>query len=107
MTCAIAKLRLVPAASSFRLVLLLAMQDTYGPFEPNSCVDVPIWLALMLHKRRKCTILQPAWMEKDKLAGELCSRSCKGMRHVAAGQHGMHLRVVRCCFLQGRSAGGL
>ena len=45
------------------------MQDRYGPFQANSRTDVPIWLAIMLHKRKKCSILPPQWLEKERLAG--------------------------------------
>lgn len=45
------------------------MQETYGPFQPNSRIDVPIWLALQLYKRKKCSILPPHWMDKDGLTG--------------------------------------
>ncbi|KAG1676525.1 hypothetical protein FOA52_000068 [Chlamydomonas sp. UWO 241] len=48
--------------------LLYCIGDHYGPFLANSRIDVPIWLALMLHKRKRCTVLPPEWMEKDKLA---------------------------------------
>lgn len=31
--------------------------------------QVPLWMALMLHKRRKCRINSPAWMGAANLEG--------------------------------------
>jgi hypothetical protein len=44
-----------------------SLQGTYGPFTPNMPVDVPLWLALALQRRRKCRILPPEWMNADVL----------------------------------------
>ena len=30
-------------------------------------VEVPLWMAMALHKRRKCHIQPPAWMDIDNL----------------------------------------
>ena len=52
-----------------------ALQGDYGPFMPNMPIQVPIWLAAMLHKRKKCRIQAPEWMNAETLqsAGEgLC-----------------------------------
>eukprot|EP00195_Chlamydomonas_chlamydogama_P011762 CAMPEP_0202914660 /NCGR_PEP_ID=MMETSP1392-20130828/63646_1 /ASSEMBLY_ACC=CAM_ASM_000868 /TAXON_ID=225041 /ORGANISM="Chlamydomonas chlamydogama, Strain SAG 11-48b" /LENGTH=211 /DNA_ID=CAMNT_0049606395 /DNA_START=89 /DNA_END=721 /DNA_ORIENTATION=- len=46
---------------------LFCIGGTYGPFTPNMPTDVPLWLALMLHKRKKCRIQPPAWMKRDDL----------------------------------------
>ncbi len=43
-------------------------QDSYGPFQANSRVNVPLWVGLMLHKRNKCTILVPHWLEAVRLS---------------------------------------
>jgi GINS complex subunit 2 len=45
-------------------------QGNYGPFRPNMPVEVPIWLALQLHKRSKCRILPPAFLDPARLQGE-------------------------------------
>ena len=56
----------------------MCAQDSYGPFQANSRIDVPLWLALLLHKRKKCTILQPLWMDKDNLTGTpACGCMCR------------------------------
>ena len=47
------------------------ISGTFGPFLPQTPVEVPLWLAISLKKRRKCSIQPPAWMEKDALAGKL------------------------------------
>ena len=45
------------------------MQADYGPFQPNRPVEVPLWMAMALHKRKKCRILPPGWMDIDSLKG--------------------------------------
>jgi hypothetical protein len=40
---------------------------TYGKFEPNQPVDVPIWLAIELRKRNQCDIKLPPWMALTEL----------------------------------------
>ncbi|KAK9840239.1 hypothetical protein WJX74_006059 [Apatococcus lobatus] len=39
----------------------------YGPFQPNFPSDVPLWLAMYLHRHKKCKIEAPAWMSIDRL----------------------------------------
>jgi GINS complex subunit 2 len=39
----------------------------YGPFRPNMKAQVPLWMAMALHKRKRCSILPPAWMEPESL----------------------------------------
>ena len=34
----------------------------YGPFESGDTCVVPLWLAINLRKRNKCTIVTPEWM---------------------------------------------
>ncbi|XP_047328144.1 DNA replication complex GINS protein PSF2 [Impatiens glandulifera] len=38
-----------------------------GPFHPQLAAKVPLWLAVALKKRGKCTIQPPEWMSVDKL----------------------------------------
>lgn len=45
------------------------MQGEWGPFQPNRAVEVPVWMALALHRRKKARILPPAWMDADALKG--------------------------------------
>jgi GINS complex subunit 2 len=44
-----------------------AFAGTYGKFEPNQPVDVPIWLAIELRKRNQCEIRLPPWMSLQQL----------------------------------------
>jgi hypothetical protein len=62
-------------------------QGTYGPFQPNMPSDVPLWLAIMLHKRKKCRIQPPRWMNPQHLQGE-----CQGQAHtqLCTSQTGTH-----------------
>ncbi|KAJ0448799.1 putative DNA replication complex GINS protein Psf2 [Helianthus annuus] len=39
----------------------------FGPFQPQIPTQVPIWLAVALKKRGKCTIRPPDWMSLEKL----------------------------------------
>ena len=55
-----------------RVVALL--QADYGPFQPNRTTEVPLWLAMALHKRKKCRIQPPAWMEIEHLKGAAALR---------------------------------
>ncbi|GMP29302.1 hypothetical protein CsSME_00004466 [Camellia sinensis var. sinensis] len=34
----------------------------FGPFHPQIATQVPLWLAVALKKRGKCTIRPPEWM---------------------------------------------
>lgn len=44
-----------------------SFEGTYGKFEPNQPVDVPIWLAIELRKRNQCEIKLPPWMTLKEL----------------------------------------
>ncbi|KAA8534203.1 hypothetical protein F0562_031604 [Nyssa sinensis] len=39
----------------------------FGPFRPQIATQVPLWLAVALKKRGKCTIRPPEWMSVEKL----------------------------------------
>lgn len=47
--------------------MLSCIGGEYGPFRPNMPVEVPIWLALQLHKRGKCRIVPPAFLDPVRL----------------------------------------
>ncbi len=53
--------------------LLTASQGEWGPFRPNFPVEVPLWLALALQKKKCCRIQIPAWMNVEHLEGKPCS----------------------------------
>ncbi|KAL6524724.1 hypothetical protein OROHE_016006 [Orobanche hederae] len=40
----------------------------FGPFRPQIATEVPLWLAVALKRRGKCTVRAPDWMAVDKLA---------------------------------------
>ena len=46
---------------------LLCMGGTYGPFVPMRQCQVPLWLALLLKEKKKCSIRPPEWMQKGNL----------------------------------------
>ncbi|KAL8143237.1 hypothetical protein V2J09_016269 [Rumex salicifolius] len=46
---------------------LLFTSGDYGPFRPQIATQVPVWLAVALQKRGKCTIQPPVWMTVERL----------------------------------------
>lgn len=46
---------------------LMMLEKTYGPFQPNFPVEVPIWLAVVLRQQNKCIIQPPAWIRLENL----------------------------------------
>ena len=48
----------------------LVGQAEYGPFRPNRPLEVPLWMAVALHVRKKCRIQPPDWMDVDSLQRE-------------------------------------
>ncbi|OVA08737.1 GINS complex [Macleaya cordata] len=55
---------IVPNISMDPLNLLCG---NFGPFRPQIATEVPMWLAMALKKRGKCTIRPPEWMSVGKL----------------------------------------
>lgn len=43
------------------------ISGTFGPFVPNTAVEVPLWFAVTLRKRSRCTIAPPEWLELQAL----------------------------------------
>ena len=58
-------------------------QGTFGPFRPSQVTQVPLWMALMLHKRRKCRINPPEWLAVAQLEG------------VQSPVYALHMRLPR------------
>lgn len=58
---------LIAILPNFKMDALNLVSGTFGPFEPQQPVNVPIWLALMLRKERKCGIITPEWLDHDSL----------------------------------------
>ena len=65
---------------------ICAVQGEWGPFRPNFPVEVPLWLALALQKKRCCRIQIPAWMKVEHLEGDHCLQ----LQYTAASLH-VHL----------------
>mmetsp|Transcript_8230 Transcript_8230/g.24546 ORF Transcript_8230/g.24546 Transcript_8230/m.24546 type:complete len:216 (-) Transcript_8230:305-952(-) len=47
--------------------IIHGIQGEWGPFEPSVAIDVPIWMAIYLFKRKQCDIKPPEWMQVDAL----------------------------------------
>lgn len=54
------KVEIIPKFSAPEIKLL---GGTFGPFNPPWPTEVPLWIALDLRKRKKCTIRPPAWLD--------------------------------------------
>jgi GINS complex subunit 2 len=59
---------LVTIVPNFRGAALNLMQVTAGPFVPQVPTSVPIWLALALHQRKRCSVQWPTWMSTAELS---------------------------------------
>uniref|UniRef100_A0A914BW64 DNA replication complex GINS protein PSF2 n=1 Tax=Acrobeloides nanus TaxID=290746 RepID=A0A914BW64_9BILA len=46
-----------------------------GPFEAGVPIVVPIWLAVYLKKRHKCTIIPPDWLTIDELNRQIANEN--------------------------------
>ncbi|GFQ01975.1 DNA replication complex gins protein psf2 [Phtheirospermum japonicum] len=53
---------------NMRMDPLNFISGDFGPFRPQIATEVPLWLAVALKKRGKCTIRAPEWMSVDKLS---------------------------------------
>ncbi|KAK5581901.1 hypothetical protein RB653_003481 [Dictyostelium firmibasis] len=52
---------------NFKMESLIFLSGEYGPFVPSFPIDIPLWLAISLKKKKKCTITPPDWMTYNKL----------------------------------------
>jgi hypothetical protein len=46
------------------------VQGRFGPMRHNTMCRVPLWVALLLWKQRRCSIQPPEWMKIDYLEGQ-------------------------------------
>lgn len=46
---------------------LRGLECDYGPFNPHRTLDVPLWMAIAVHKRKRCDIVRPDWMSIENL----------------------------------------
>lgn len=54
-------------------------QGDFGPFQPLIPAEVPLWLAVTLKTRQRCSIRPPAWLSAEELRGRL-EQEKRGMR---------------------------
>lgn len=62
------------------------MQGAYGPILPNREVEVPLWMAMALHKRKRCRILPPDWMDIEALKCDALSYHSTAVNHSSGGE---------------------
>lgn len=63
----IAEDELVEIVPNMRMDPLNFICGDFGPFLPQISVQVPLWLAVAMKKRGKCTIRPPQWMSVENL----------------------------------------
>ncbi|KAJ3084083.1 DNA replication protein psf2 [Rhizoclosmatium hyalinum] len=47
------------------------LSGEFGPFRPPLKSKVPLWLALLLKRKGKCTIVPPVWLDAEYLEAKL------------------------------------
>lgn len=58
---------MVEVVPNMRMETLNLICGDFGPFHPQIAIQVPLWLAVALKKRGKCTIKPPEWMSVENL----------------------------------------
>ncbi|XP_073021665.1 DNA replication complex GINS protein PSF2 [Primulina huaijiensis] len=58
---------MIEIVPNMRMEPLNFISGDFGPFRPQIPTEVPLWLAVSLRKRGKCTIRTPEWMSVEKL----------------------------------------
>ncbi|CAL9008063.1 unnamed protein product [Prunus brigantina] len=58
---------MVEIVPNMRMEPLNMLCGDFGPFYPQMATQVPMWLAIALKKRGKCTIRPPEWMSVENL----------------------------------------
>jgi len=59
-------IKIIPRFSSNNKELELICGNI-GPFKASQTIVVPVWVALMLKRQRKCVIVKPDWMDNEKI----------------------------------------
>lgn len=62
---------IVDIVPNIRMEALHMIRGDFGPFFPQIACKVPLWLAVALKKRQKCTIVTPEWMSVKSLTNVL------------------------------------
>ncbi|KAF7825004.1 DNA replication complex GINS protein PSF2 [Senna tora] len=63
----IAEDEMVEIVPNLKMDALNLISGDFGPFVPQITTQVPLWLAVALKKRGKCSIRPPEWISVDKL----------------------------------------
>ncbi|KAK7256189.1 hypothetical protein RIF29_29627 [Crotalaria pallida] len=63
----IAEDEMVDIVPNLKMGPLNLISGDFGPFTPQIVTKVPMWLAVALKKRGKCSICPPQWMSVEKL----------------------------------------
>lgn len=63
----IAEDEIVDIVPNLKMDPLCLISGDFGPFTPQIVTQVPLWLAIALRRRGKCSIVPPQWMTVDKL----------------------------------------
>ncbi|KAJ7975805.1 DNA replication complex GINS protein PSF2 [Quillaja saponaria] len=63
----VAEDEIVEIIPNLRMEPLNLICGDFGPFFPQIVTQVPLWLAVALKKRGKCSIRSPEWMSVEKL----------------------------------------
>ncbi|KAG0449414.1 hypothetical protein HPP92_019463 [Vanilla planifolia] len=58
---------LIEIVPNMRMDALNMICGDFGPFLPQIATKVPLWLAVALKKRGKCSVRPPEWMSVDRL----------------------------------------
>ncbi|KAL2320280.1 hypothetical protein Fmac_029249 [Flemingia macrophylla] len=63
----IAEDEIVDIVPNIKMGPLNLISGDFGPFTPQIVTQAPLWLAIALKKRGKCSICPPQWMSDEKL----------------------------------------
>ncbi|KAI3379118.1 hypothetical protein SNEBB_011463 [Seison nebaliae] len=58
---------LIDIIPNFTHPQLNLVANEIGPFSPNLPTKVPLWIAIYLKEKQKCTIIAPGWMSIENL----------------------------------------
>ncbi|CAI2380800.1 unnamed protein product [Moneuplotes crassus] len=58
---------LIGVVPKFSYEKVILIQGIFGPFKPQKPLDIPLWLALELKRKKMCDIQSPSWMEEEIL----------------------------------------
>lgn len=63
------KISVIPKFNDIRTIHLIS--GDVGPFRAGIPVAVPLWVAISLRQKEKCTIVAPEWMDVEILEAKL------------------------------------